>query len=75
MPIDPQQERYYNVRAAIPDHPQIFERWAIRSATFRAAADAVLDIPYGPSPAETLDLFLCGVPGAPLHMFIHGGYW
>jgi len=75
MPINPQLERQYNARAAVPSHPEIFESWRSRSAAFRETADAVLDLAYGPSPAETLDLFLSGVSGAPLHMFIHGGAW
>ena len=34
------------------------------------------DLVYGTGAAETLDLFLPAVPGpAPLHVFIHGGYW
>jgi len=38
------------------------------------ACDA--DLHYGPGAEETLDLFLPAEPGsAPLHVFIHGGYW
>ncbi len=34
------------------------------------------DLRYGPGAAETLDLFLPAESGpAPLHVFIHGGYW
>lgn len=75
MAIDPELERHYNVRAAVPEHLEFFESWRRRSEAFRKASDAALDIAYGPSPAETLDLFPAGVSGAPLHMFIHGGYW
>lgn len=35
-----------------------------------------LDLQYGPGDEETLDLFLPKESGAaPLHVFIHGGYW
>src|SRR3546814_2350892 len=34
-----------------------------------------LDVAYGPSAGEKLDLFLPETKGAPIHMFIHGGYW
>ena len=35
-----------------------------------------LDLQYGPGDEETLDLFLPNESGsAPLHVFIHGGYW
>ncbi len=30
---------------------------------------------FGQSLSETLDLFPATKPGAPLHVFIHGGYW
>jgi len=32
------------------------------------------DLPYGSTPAETLDVFVVN-PGGPLHVFYHGGYW
>ena len=37
---------------------------------------AHLDIPYGPGgPRQTLDIFPPEADGAPLLIFIHGGYW
>lgn len=33
------------------------------------------DYYYGASPAETLDFFPARKPGAPLLVFIHGGWW
>ena len=75
MAIDPKLEGDYNVRAAIPEHQDYFASWRARSAAFRKAAGGRLDLRYGPSEAETLDLFPAGRPGAPLHLFIHGGYW
>jgi arylformamidase len=32
-------------------------------------------VPYGPTRAETLDIFPAAQPGAPVFFFIHGGYW
>lgn len=75
MAIDPRLEGYYNVRAAVPEHPAFFAAWKERSAAFRQRAGGVFDVAYGPSAAETLDLFPAGQPGAPIHLFIHGGYW
>ena len=75
MAIDPTFERHYNVRSAIPEHPAIFAAWKGRSEAFRKRAGGRLDIAYGPSAAETLDLFPAGNSGAPVHLFIHGGYW
>jgi arylformamidase len=75
MVVDPVQERHYNVRAAIPEHPAIFAAWKARSEAFRKRAGGVLDVTYGSSAAETLDVFPAGTRNAPLHLFIHGGYW
>ncbi len=75
MAVDPKLERHYNVRAAIPEHPEFFADWKARSQAFRKAAGGNLNLSYGPSEAETLDLFPAGNPDGPLHLFIHGGYW
>jgi len=55
---------------------QPFIDWYVReSALARARLDRQLDISYGPTPREVLDVFPSGVPGSPVMMFIHGGYW
>lgn len=44
----------------------------------RAARERILgksDLHYGTGPDETLDLFAAPGKNAPLHVFIHGGYW
>jgi len=71
------REAQYNARAAVPEHPAIFARWAERSAAARAEAGRRVrpDLAYGDGPNETLDLFLPDRTGAPLHVFLHGGYW
>lgn len=68
-------EREYNARAAIPDHAQIFARWAETAAATRRQHACILDLPYGESPAERLDVFPTRRSGAPLVVFFHGGYW
>jgi arylformamidase len=65
----------YNARASIPDHPQIFARWAADSAHFRRTTSAILDIPFGEAAEERLDLFPVHKRDAPLLVFIHGGWW
>ena len=67
--------REYNARAAIPEHPQIFARWAERSARTRASMVCYLDRVYGPSPGETLDIFPARKGDGTALLFIHGGYW
>jgi arylformamidase len=76
-------EREYNSRAAIPEHPQIFARWAEQAAATRRLRACVIDLPYGTTAgtsagstaSERLDLFPAARDGAPLLVFIHGGYW
>ena len=65
----------YNNSEAVADSPQWLARWRERSALVRARPAAKLDIAYGPRPRERLDYFSCGKTGAPLFVFIHGGYW
>ena len=65
----------YNNRARIPQHPQIFERWANASARVRERGSCHLDLAYGDGPNETLDVFPAAAAGAPVLVFIHGGWW
>ncbi|HEX8012768.1 MAG TPA: alpha/beta hydrolase [Casimicrobiaceae bacterium] len=67
-------EREYNLRAAFPDHPQWFARWAADSAAARSRLEARLDVRYGSGPKQTIDLFPATDARAAL-LFIHGGYW
>lgn len=74
--IDPVAEGQYNNRANVPEHPELLAEWAEKSAAWEAQAKRPqYDIAYGDSPAETLDLFLANAEAAPVHMYIHGGYW
>jgi arylformamidase len=68
-------EREYNARAAIPDHPEIFARWAEQGAMTRRRRAGLIDMPYGDDPGERLDFFPAMQRHAPLLVFIHGGYW
>jgi arylformamidase len=65
----------YNARATIPDHPQIFTRWHKDSAHIRRTNAGLFDLAYGDAPGERLDFFPANRSGAPLLIFIHGGWW
>ena len=66
----------YNARASIPEHPAILQSWFSCSAQTRATVPCWLDLPYGRAPSETLDIFApARVRGAPVLIYIHGGYW
>ncbi|WGF89221.1 alpha/beta hydrolase [Marinivivus vitaminiproducens] len=74
-PID--YEREYDNRARFPEFPDVLALWLREAKRFRADARAELDIAYGPSPRQRLDLYLPdGDHGeAPVALLIHGGYW
>ncbi len=75
MTIDPELDRLYNVRAAIPNHMDIFAEWERRATAFNQTYAGILDLPYGTGERAKLDLYLTEDKDAPLHVFIHGGYW
>ncbi len=65
-----------NLRARTPEHVEFFARWAAESAAVRQDfPDARIDLAYGETAGERLDLFPAEATGAPLVAFIHGGYW
>lgn len=66
-------ERQYNNRALVPDHPSVMGRWKAASEAARAAHPPGR-LSYGPGERERMDWFDAG-PGAPVAIFIHGGYW
>jgi arylformamidase len=67
----------FNVAAIIPDFDAQFAEMQQASDATRARLRAKLDVVYGPLPRNRLDLFFPpgDVVNAPIHMFIHGGYW
>ena len=78
MAIDYEVE--YNNRARVPEHPQIFARWARDAEDYRAQAmqerRAELGLMYGSTLRQFIDLFAPRPEvTAPLALFIHGGYW
>jgi arylformamidase len=75
QPIDPYLEREYDVRKLRSDFDDIGKGWAARSAAFRAGVQCSLDVAYGSENRQRLDIFHSGRANAPLHVFIHGGYW
>src|SRR4051794_12274852 len=78
MSIDYEAE--YNNRARVPEHPDIFARWAREAEDYRARAmqerRAELGLSDGSTMRQGMDL-VSPRPDvtAPLALFIHGGYW
>jgi len=70
-----QLDSAYNNSAAVPNYEAIKADWHARSARMRQSRQGRLDLEYGATPRQRLDLFLADSPRAPTLMFIHGGYW
>ena len=70
-----QLDGQYDARAAVTDCEEILESWRVRSADYRRRSSCQLDVSYGLSENETLDLFIPERNNAPVLVFIHGGYW
>ncbi|MBY5990895.1 alpha/beta hydrolase [Ferrimonas balearica] len=76
-------EREYSPSSCIEDIGYYLDRYATLSEGARSQAEANpavhchWDCPYGEKPAQKLDLMVPEGPaeGAPLHLYIHGGYW
>ncbi len=65
----------YNIGAGMPDWESCIERYTADSETVRQTLDCELDIAYGPTLDEQLDILPSARPDSPVLVFIHGGYW
>jgi len=64
----------YNNSAAVPGVEAVIREWDERSVALRAKREHRAGIAYGPAPRNTIDWFPAD-KGAPVIVFIHGGYW
>ncbi len=73
-------DEQYDLLASLPQHSEgrdydsYLASYNARSEKARHDLDCELSIPYGPTRAETLDVFP-GRLGGPLVVFVHGGSW
>ena len=70
-----QIDAQYKASAAVPDAMALMRGYAERSREARGRLRCTLDIAFGPTLDETLDIFPADRPDAPVFVFIHGGYW
>ncbi len=71
-------DRMYNNRAMVPECVTHFAHWRAASAQARSDDRCFQDVAYGTGLNESLDIFPAasvGAGGAPVFVFIHGGYW
>ncbi len=65
----------YNLRMLFPDAASLYEAFCAReSEKVREDLDHHLDVPFGPTLAEHVDLYPAG-EDAPVLIYVHGGFW
>lgn len=69
-------DQEYSPRSMIGgDLTPYLDSYAALSARHRAQMEVKENLAYGDTPTQVLDFFPAKGTGAPLHVFIHGGYW
>ncbi len=65
----------YNLRVLFPDAASLYEAFCAReSEKVREDLAHHLDVPFGPTLAEHVDLYPAG-EDAPVLIYVHGGFW
>ena len=70
-----EMEWHFNPRVTVPDRDGYMDA---RDAANKRTLDTLSRIPdlrYGPNAYETLDIYPADTAGAPVMVYIHGGYW
>jgi arylformamidase len=68
-------DEQYNLRESVPDFPAYEQFYNEQSKKTREQLECQLDVPFGPTLDERLDIFPAARSGAAILVFIHGGYW
>lgn len=66
--------REYDARASVPSFDAEYARYVAGSEAVQREHRRIADIVYDAASGETLDIYPAE-PGAPLFLWIHGGYW
>jgi arylformamidase len=65
----------YDQEIWAPNRALIVERRKAASDRARTILGMPKRVAYGPGEHEGLDIFDCGIKGAPINVFVHGGAW
>ncbi|MDM0085517.1 alpha/beta hydrolase [Variovorax sp. J31P179] len=65
----------YNPAARLSDPGAYQRHYVEQSRLARERLPGLQGVPFGPTLAETLDIFPAAPSDAPVFVFIHGGYW
>jgi arylformamidase len=67
-------DKQYNPRGTVPDLTPHLVEYRARTDAAKQRLTCHIGLAYGGTEPERLDVYPAG-PGAPVFMFIHGGYW
>jgi arylformamidase len=70
-----EMEYQYQPRESVPEFPEISKVRAAQAKIVRETAKSWLNIAYGTSPREALDIYAADRPNGAVLVYIHGGYW
>lgn len=73
--LDAQYDQMTLVTKDEHEHHRQFKEQESARVRAKLADRSMLDVPYGPSKAEKLDIFRAEKAGAPIQIFFHGGAW
>ena len=65
----------YAVRDRVPNALELIAQGTEASEAARRDYDVRMDQAYGDSAGQTVNVFPATAAGAPVFIFIHGGYW
>ena len=65
----------YDLALTVPDLDYWIDWYTQESLSTRNKFDCMLEVSFGSTADETIDIFPTKEPGAPILVFIHGGYW
>jgi arylformamidase len=68
-------ELNFDPQKSVPDSTSWSDKRNTASAKNRQELKSFLDVPYGASPRQKLDIYPAARPGAPVLVYFHGGYW
>jgi arylformamidase len=70
-----EMEYQYNPRESVPEYPELAKVRAAQAKQVRETAKSWLNVAYGISPREQLDIYAADRPNGAVLVYIHGGYW
>jgi len=72
---DAEINRQFMPRLAVPDHEEWLAAHAQLGEVARQTLPCHIDVPYGDTPLQALDIFPARRAPAPVQVYFHGGYW